>query len=243
MSWSVAIAVAVVNGLICGALVVPLSFALMRAHKVHDRDGGMSMGIIFQVAPVTFVLAALLGLWGTHLAGASGWDRFWAAVGWSAGIGLGVMGLFAAFSLLGIQRPPRIDGAALELQVEVTVPASSLPEGTLDLDQLKLSLYAGPRDNHYGDIDRQGIRRVGADWVVHGRAAINSIAPQRMLSLQAAPDTSFVLDMPLAPLPTKADLAWAGPFTTREGRLRDGQLLPTAVTMRYRVVRSAEAGK
>ncbi len=237
MSWTVALVVALLNGLLCGGLVVPLSFALMRAHGKFDRDGGMSMGILFQVAPLTFVLAALLGFWGTHLADATGWDRFWPAMGLSAGIGLGVMAFFALTSLVGITRPPRIDGAELMLQVEVLVPFGVLPDGALDEGTLQLSLYAGDKDNHYGDIDGKGIRRAGDHVVIPGSARLRSVAPMRMLSFRAGPEQSFVLDMPLAASPTKADLAWAGPFGTREGNFKNGQPQPTTVTMRYRLVR------
>jgi MFS family permease len=235
MAWTVALVVALLNGLLCGVAVVPLSFGLMRAHGKVDRDGGMSMGIVFQVAPITFVLAALLGLWGSHLAGATGWEGFWPALGISAGIGLGVMGLFALTSLLGIVRAPKLDGAELLLRVEVTVPRSSLPGGTPDRAEMRLSLYAGDKDNHYGELDLDGIRAVGDHYLIPGQALLRSVSPARMLTLQVAPDTSFVLDMPLAASPGRDDLGWAGPFTTREGRLRDGRLQPTPVTMRYRL--------
>jgi len=241
MSGTVALVVALLNGLLCGGLVVPLSFALMRAHGKFDRDGGMSMGILFQVAPVTFLLAALLGIWGTHLAAATGWERFWPAMGLSAGIGLGVMAFFALTSLLGIARPPRIDDAELMLHVEVLVPRSVLPGGVLDETTLQLSLYAGSKDNHYGDIDGKGIRRAGDHYLVPGTARLRSVAPMRMLAFSTGPEQSFVLDMPLAASPTKADLDWAGPFGTREGNFTNGEPRPTPVTIRYRLVPIAGA--
>lgn len=74
-----------------------------------------------------------------------------------------------------------------------------------------------------------------------GRARLRSVSPTRMLTLQVAPDMSFVPDMPLVASPVRDDLAMAGPFTTREGQLRDGRLHRTPVTIRQQVVRIPQA--
>lgn len=242
MSWTVALASAVLNALITVVLAVAAGFFLMNVLNVHDRDGGVSMGIIFFVGPVALALGFLFGLAGAWWVGASGWPDLWKALGMGALIPNGITLMVVVVQLLGRPVTPTLDGVALDLEAEVVIPADMIAGEILRDPGSRASLYAGDRDNQYITVDTAGIRREGEEWVVPLRGGLNTVASFRMISFSPRGRASLVLDLRLAARPSEADTAWTELFPLRQGILPDGSHDLTPARARYRVVRRGAAG-
>ncbi|MCC7500998.1 MAG: hypothetical protein IT229_00620, partial [Flavobacteriales bacterium] len=146
----------------------------------------------------------------------------------------------AGLSMLSLPNPPKLDGQALALEVEVFVPLARVPKGRLDPKKLSMSLYAGPKDNQYATVDTAHIRTENGHVVVPGSAHLNSRAVFRMFSFKAENNISVTLDpLALFPSPTVNDLQWTEPTPMRLSKVTGTSYTYTDVLLRFRVVKLA----
>ena len=241
MSWIIALTVALLCGLITAAATAPVADKVTRKLKVSDREGGRGMAIAFIFIPLGFVGGAVLGVLGTKLAHAAAWGQFLHALGLGLGLSLGALVAIAGLFLLGVQRPPTLDGEVLDLEAEITVPKELRPQRPLDERNPRASLYAGPKDNRYMEVDRKRLN-AGADaLVVPVRSRLNSVAGSRMLTIILDDDRSYTLDMPLQPVPRAEDLQWTKPMPMRHSSITGNGYTYPDVLVRYRVVKAGKA--
>ena len=241
MSWKIALLVALINGLLTAVVTVPVSEKLMEAHNVSNFEGKRGFAIAFVFIPLGFVGGFLLGLLGTKLAHAVEWAQFWKAAGFSAALGQGALFGIAGLSLLTVVRPPLIDGQALELQLEVLVPMARITPEARARDGMRLSLYAGDKDNHYADIDTALYRQEGEVLIVPATARLNSKSFTRHVSFHIGEETWLALDLRLPAAPTEKDFAWTTPEPMHEARTAVSDRTLTDVLCRYRVAKVPQA--
>jgi MFS family permease len=247
MSWKIALLVALITGIITAMATAPVADKVTKMHGESDFEGGRGMLIAFVLVPAGFFGGALLGLLGTKLAHAVEWSQFWKALGLSVLLGQaglwGIAGL-SLLSLLSIPRPPQMNGEALALEVEVSVPHERITPRSLEPDQIRLSLYAGPKDNAYATIDRSLFREENGMLVVTAMADLNSASNTRVLSFHIEEHTWLAFDLTALPaVPTAKDLEWSEPRPLRDARNTGSTATVPDVLLRYRVVSQRTAAQ
>lgn len=241
MSWKVALVVALLTGVITAIVTAPVADRMTKLHGVSDFEGGRGMAIAFVFIPAGFIAGGLLGLLGSKLLHATEWAHFWKALGVS--VLLSQVSLFgvAGLSLLSIPRPPRIDGHHLSLEVEVHVPQHRITERSREPDQIRMSLYAGPKDNGYATIDRSRFRETSDTLIVTAVAGLNSRSQRRVISFHIEEETWLAFDLDrLPPIPTEHDMEWSALEPMRDARNAKAEAARSDVLLRYRVVSASE---
>lgn len=243
MSWKIALVVALLCGLITAAVTAPVADKVTRKLGVSDREGGRGMAIAFFFIPLGFVGGVLLGLLGTKLAHAVEWGQLAKALGFGLAMSLGAVGAIAGLFLISVQRPPTLDGEVLDLEAEILVPRELQPQQPLDDRNPRVSLYAGPKDNQYVDVDRSRLGPDADTMTVAVRTRLNSVSGTRMLSIILDDERSYTLDMPLAPVPRAEDLQWTAAMPMRNSTITGNGYTYTEVKVRYRVVKAGPPQK
>jgi MFS family permease len=236
MSWKIAILVAFITALVTGAVTAPVADHVTKAMKVSDMEGGRGYLVVFLIL-VALVGGAIVGVLMTRVAGAVEWHQFWKAQGFALLAGLGLLFAIAGAFLLSVPSKVSMDGHALGLDFEVLVPKELAPKAPVTAEALRMSLYVGPDDNRYVELDTAQLRWVGETLMITGQAALNTVGHGRMLSLIIADSTSYTLDMPLRARPREEDLAWTDPLPMRLSTVAGTGYTYTPITVRYRVVK------
>jgi MFS family permease len=238
MSWKIALLVGLLTAIITAVVTAPVADKVTRMHGVSDFEGGRGMAIAFVLIPAGFIGGFLLGLLGTKLVHALEWSQFWKALGLSVLLGQAGLWGIAGLSLLSIPRPPLLDGETLALEVEVSVPLARVTPGARGPNGIRLSLYAGGKDNHYAEIERDRFREVDGQLVVTALAGLNSTPPFRTLSFHIEDHTWLAFDLSALPaVPTGKDLEWSEQRPMRDAQRSDPGAAPSDVLLRYRVVK------
>lgn len=241
MFWKVALVVALLTAVITAIVTAPVADKVTKLHGVSDFEGGRGMAIAFVFIPAGFIAGFLLGLLGAKLMHATEWAHFWKALGVS--VLLGQVALFgvSGLSLLSIPRPPRIDGQRLALEVEVHVPLQRVTERSREPEQIRLSLYAGPKDNAYATIDRSLFRETSDTLIVTALADLNSRSQRRVVSFHLEEETWLAYDLNRLPAaPTERDREWSELEPMRDARNVKAEAARSDVLLRYRVVNASE---
>ncbi len=236
MSWKIALLVALLSGIITAVVTIPVADKVTELSGVSNFEGKRGYAIAFIFIPAGFIGGFLLGLLGTRLVHATEWAHFWKAAGLSIVLGQAALFSIAGLSRLSVPRPPKVDGQALVLEVEVHVPLARITARSKEPDQIRLSLYAGPNDNAYATIDRSLFREENGMLVVPARAGLNSRSSTRVLSFHIEEHTWLAFDLPLAATPGEADRTWTALMPLREARSAGSGAQTTDVLLRYRVM-------
>ena len=238
MSWKIAIAVALLTGLITALVTIPVADKMTRLLGVPDREGGRGMLVVFILIPAGFIGGLLLGLLGAKLMHVVEWSQFWKTTGVSLLMSHAALFGIAGLASLSIVHPPLLDGHALALEIEVTVPVRLMPDGKITPKLLQMSLYAGDKDNQYAEVDTAHVVQKDGIALVRAEARLNSKADFRMLSFHNEGVEGFALDpLPLPRTPTEKDLQWTEPMPMREAKVTGTKYTYTEVMLRYRVVK------
>ncbi|HPF89977.1 MAG TPA: hypothetical protein PLL57_04915 [Flavobacteriales bacterium] len=236
MSWKVALVVALLTAVITAIITAPVTDKVTRMHGVSDFEGGRGMLIGFVLIPAGFIGGFLFGLLGTKLVHAVEWNQFWKAAGLSVVMGQAALFGIAGLSVLTLPRPPLINGQQLSLEIEVRVPRSRITPDAKEPNGIRLSIYAGPKDNHYADIDRSRFREEGDDLIVTAIAPLRSRSYGRVASFHILNDTWLAADITLPARPSEADTSWTSFAPMRDARTAGSDAVLTDVSIRYKVV-------
>lgn len=236
MSWKIAFVVALLTAIITAIVTAPVADKVTGLHGVSDFEGKRGFAIAFLFIPAGFLGGFLLGLLGTHLTHATEWEHFWKAAGVS--IGMAQLALFgiAGLSLLAIPRPLKAIGHALAVEVEVMVPNAMITPGALEPDGIRMSLYAGPKDNRGVLIDRARFHELDGHLIVPALATLHSRSSTRILSFHLE-DLWLAYDLPLPDAPI-ADTTWSEPAPLRDARNGSASSQRSDIRLRYRVVKA-----
>ena len=238
MSWKIALVVALLTAIITAFATVFVADKVTGLHGVSDFEGKRGYAIVFLFIPAGFIGGFLLGLLGTKLVSAVEWMQFWKALGLSLLLGQVALFGIAGLSLLSIPRSLKHQGALLALEVEVRVPLERITERSREPDQIRMSLYAGPKDNGYATVDRSKFREEGGFLIVPAKADLNTRSSTRILSFHIEEDTWLAFDLPLPESPEPG--VWSDLAPLRDARTAGNETVWSDVLLRYRVV-AAEA--
>ncbi|MBL7964671.1 MAG: hypothetical protein JNM31_12610 [Flavobacteriales bacterium] len=235
MSWKIALVVAVLTAVLTAIVTAPVADKVTRMHGASDFEGARGMFIAFVLLPAAFIGGFVLGLLGTRWVGAVEWAQFWKAAGLSVLLGQVALFGIAGISLLSIPRPPKALGAPLAIEVEVIVPLERIPGSAREPGNIRMSLYAGDRDNSIVPVDPALYREEEDLFIVPATAPLNSRTATRILSFHIEEHTWLAFDFPLPPTPDVSD-AWTEPAPLRDARMAGSNTTLSDVRLRYRVV-------
>ncbi len=236
MPWKIALAVALVTGLATAMVAGPLADKVAGMRGVSDFEGQRAYLIVFIIVPAAFLLGALLGLLGTRLMDASTWAHFWKAAGVSLLMGQIAIWGIAGLNLLQAPRAPKVAGEDVSLEVEFHVPLSLITPRSREPDQIRVSLYSGPKDNSYGAIDRSLYREEDDDLIVTAVVPLRSKSHSRTLSFLIEDHTWLAYDLAgLSAVPKSDNFEWSELAPMRNARNADDTEHSSGVRLRWRV--------
>ncbi|MBK9176784.1 MAG: hypothetical protein IPM46_10725 [Flavobacteriales bacterium] len=163
------------------------------------------------------------------------WAQFWKAAGISVLLGQVALFGISGLSLLSIPRPPTAMGDGLAVEVEVMVPLARITPRSREAGQIRMSLYAGDKDNHSLEIDTARFREEDGKLIVPALAPLHSRSSVRILSFHIEEHTWLAFDLPLPPSPAVSH-GWSGSEPLRDARTAGSNAQLTDVLLRYRVV-------
>lgn len=239
MSWKIALVVALLAALVTAFVTAFVADKVTGMHGVSDFEGKRGYAVVFLFIPAGFIGGFLLGLLGTKLVGATEWSQFWKAAGISVLFGQVALFGIAGLSLLSIPRPPAALGTPLAIEVEVLVPLERISGNAREQGQIRMSLYAGDKDNRSVEIDTTRFREEDGMLVVPAFAPLHSRSATRILSFHIEEHTWLAFDFPLPPTPDVSD-AWSVPALLRDARTAGSNTQVSDALLRYRVVKRLE---
>lgn len=240
MSWKIAFAVALLTAIITALVTAPVADKMSKLHGVSDFEGARGMAIVFIFIPAGFIGGFLLGLLGTKLVHATEWTHFWKAAGVSILLGLAAILCVSALSLLSIPRPLVLKDLGVAIEVEVMVPLVMITPRSREAQQIRMSLYAGDRDNHYVELDTSRFREAEGKLIIPAVIPLRSRSSTRIISFHIEERTWLAFDLHLPPQPL-VDEAWSPSAPMRDARKVDRTSPTSEVLLRYRVV-AVDAG-
>ena len=235
MSWKIALVVALLTAIITALVTAPVADKMSKLHGVSDFEGARGMAIVFVCIPAGFIGGFLLGLLGTKLVHATEWAHFWKAAGLSVLLGQVALFGISALSFLSLPRPLIVRDQRVAIEVEVMVPMAMITPRSREPQQIRMSLYAGDRDNSYVDLDTARYREEGNHLIVPATVPLRSKSSTRILSFHIEESVWLAFDFYLPPTPLPND-AWSDYAPLRDARSTGGGSQQAEVLLRYRVV-------
>lgn len=235
MSWKIAFAVALLTAIITALVTAPVADKMSKLHGVSDFEGARGMAIVFLFIPAGFVGGFLLGFLGTKLAHATEWAHFWKAAGISVLLGQVALFGISALSFLTMPRPLIVRDQGVAIEVEVKVPMTMITPRSREPNQMRMSLYAGDRDNSSVGLDTALYREEGDHLIVPATVPLRSQSSTRILSFHIEESVWLAFDFYLPPKPLLND-AWSDYAPLRDARSTGSESQQAEVLLRYRVV-------
>ena len=204
-----------------------------RLHRVSDFEGARAYLVVFLLAPAGALLGVIVAVLCARRVVPGQLSSLVVQEAWALAITAGIVGAAFGLAWLTAERPLAIDGRDVILELEIRVPAHLV--GAEGEGGIRVSLYAGSKDNASVDLDRDAVRREAQHLVFPGRARLRSRAARRSLLVGLSPTPAQVVDLPLEASPTAPSAAWS-PWLAARADARLAPVAPAdAVEVRYRV--------
>jgi hypothetical protein len=177
-----------------------------RAHHMSDFEGGRGMFLAFIILPAGLFGGFIIGA-GFGLRKGSGATHFLRQLGLALLTVAAVTGAAGGLALLDVERPPTVNGRAVELEFELKIPSTSSLPTDLESSDFTVNLHATDSDNDFATLDFKALRTEAAARVLPGVAGLNSRSIRR--TLLAGPWPSQVFEIAISATPVKADFEWS----------------------------------
>lgn len=239
MTWLMSLFTGLISGVV-GALA--LGFLADRWtvwFRVSNFEGGAGYFVLFQGllgAVGGFVIGVVVSRMTVVGAEAHFGRGLLLALAWDAGI----VGFLAVASYLIADHPPRLNGKALTLEIEIHTPsAHPLVASTAPRPMVSIENGAG-RTTSYGTADSAAAIHEAEEqrWRVSLSLPLLSSSSSRTLRVTWGEGFSWTVAMPLRGQPTEADVAWTEWKAPTETSVRDAWARPDVdlkFLVRYRV--------
>ena len=233
MSWPAALLIGVVSAIYGTALAAAVADYAMEAHNVSNFEGARGFGVAFVFMPLGFLSGLVAGtvvgrLWKGRRPGFPG---FALRQGVALAVVTALICATGGISLLTIDRPPLIDGHALNLEYEVRLPRGAQVPEDLAASDLRTSLFASESDNQYADVAFDRVRREDDRLIIPASVQLRSKSPTRMVLFGFDFEASQVFDLKLRGVPRSEDTAWTDWITAK----RDVKAVEIPEAKRYEV--------
>lgn len=232
MPWLVALAAGIVCAIVGVAFSAAVSDLIIRAYRIPSFEGASGYFVLFVLLPIGAIVGFVTGF-AVLKAGPAGPTVVKFVLAPLVTAGLLTIGYGIAY--LAVDRPPRLNGHTMTLELEVRFPESAAtPEDLRDLHP-RISLFASNKDNRFVTIDYAGAGLRDGRYVVPCEASLNSARNGRTVLVGCAGESPQVFTLGLRAHPTAADSSWT---EWRPGERRGdlSQVVPAdAYEIRYRV--------
>jgi hypothetical protein len=206
---------------------------IVRAFRVSTFEGAAGYLVVFVLVPLGFVVGFATGLVVMRTRPRPGLRSALSRLGLALAITAGLLGAGYGVAYSTRDRPPRIEGRPLSLQLELRhrmLSAMDRPEA------VRASLFATRSDNAFIDLVTDDREDQDGWAVLSGVAALRSKSAGRMLSVTHGDGGYEVFELPLAPAPGLEDTAWVGWFVPRAPLgAAERPVASQAFQLRYRV--------
>ena len=195
------------------------------------------MFVVFVCAPLGILIGLAAGIISSLVVQREGVAGFFIAQGWSLLVVCGLAGLLAGVPYLLSDKPPTIAGKGVELQFELRAPAGFKIPDQPDGYSIRVSLYAGNKQNQYAFIDWNGITKDAEHATIPGHVPLLTHSKSRSLlaSIGNEPVASQFIELKIPPAPQQNDETWPDwIFATQRADLSPVPE-PERIAIRYRV--------
>jgi hypothetical protein len=200
--------IALLTGLVGMVLAFLVADPITKAYHVSNMEGGRAMLMVFVYAPAGFLLGAVTGIILARTGHVADFAGFAKAQGMALLITAGVIGGAGGIAWLAADRPPRLNGKAVGLELEVRMPMDTAVANDLHAAQFHVSVYENTRYNRFAQLDLDHPEVRDGYLVVKGTASLFTRNFGRSLAVGMDTDNSAVFELRLSGSPRSADTAW-----------------------------------
>ena len=200
--------IALITGVAGMVLAFLVADPITKAYHVSNMEGGRAMLMVFVYAPAGFLFGAVTGIVLARTSHAVDFAGFAKAQGMALLITVAVIGGAGGIAWLAADRPPRLNGKDVELELEVRMPMDTAVFNDLHAAQLHMSVYEHTRYNRFAQLDLDHPEVRDGYLVVKGRASLFTRNFNRSLLVGMDTENSAVFEVRLPGSPKAADTAW-----------------------------------
>jgi hypothetical protein len=162
---------------------------------------------------------------------------FFRALGISCGTVFAIGGVALLVGWLRADLPPKIDGQAIALAVEVRAPAEfSLPKVASESDAVAGVRAASGRVRSFGHLDLKRAKKVDGQWTITATVTLGTSSKQKVLEVSVGQETSLTFQLPLRAHPSRNDTEEWSPWIVADPAAGQPESSPEKkFHLRYRV--------
>jgi len=207
-----ALGIAFLTAFAGGVLAIFVGDYLTRLAHVPEMEGQRGMTVVFLCAPLGIIAGLVVGIISSVVVQRRGPAGFLIAQGWSLLIVCGIAGLLGGVPYLLSDKPPKLDGKRLNLEIELRAPARfKIPERP-DGYAIRVCLYTDNQQSRFAFIDWSGITKDAEHIIIPGKVPLLTHSKSRSLLASIGNESvasQFVELKNLPPAPRKEDEAWS----------------------------------
>lgn len=156
----------------------------------------------------------------------------------AAGISCGsVLALSVAVLVVGRSRadvPPKIDGEAIALAIELRPPTGFTPPKKADESTTGVTvLPANYRELLFGPLNYYRAKQIDGQWTISTKVYLGTSAAKKTVVVKLSPDITLTFTLPLRAHPNRSDMEWSAWLEADAGPAASA--LEKKFSMRYRV--------
>lgn len=202
-----AVLIAIICGVVGGAVSIAGGDWATQAHHVSNMEGGRAMLVMFAIAPAGALLGAMLGLVVALREKGTGAWAFAKALGTASGLVTFVAILVFGYAISRAPTPPQLDGHELNLEIEVRLPAGHPAPADPERFTVLFTSRGYGDDRHNAQLKFDQASQSDARIVIPGSAFIATSTSERFLVVNDG-EAFYWFDLPLRAKPRAADTAW-----------------------------------
>ena len=162
---------------------------------------------------------------------------FFRALGISCGTVLAIGGVALLVGWLRADLPPKIDGQAIALAVELRAPAEfSVPKLGSESDATAGVRARNGRVESYGHLDLKRAKQVDGQWIITATATLGTSSKTKVMEVCVGKETSLTFQLPLRAHPNRDAMEEWSPWIVADPAAGQSELSPEKkFQLRYRV--------
>ncbi len=201
-------AIALLTGIVGLLLAFILGDIVTRAQGVSDFEGMRSYGVVLLIAPAGAILGIITGIIVARSVPGPGTGAFFKALAIAVLITGGISGTIALYQYYRVPKVPTIDGAVLDLEFEIRMPAGRVaPDSSSREFSLVLVSDGDSKGRVSGEIDYSHIGQSEGRVVIPGTLRLVASTRNRSLAINDSAK-GYWFDLPLQAKPDSGDFAW-----------------------------------
>lgn len=209
MTWLITLATGALAALLGGVALGFLADRWTVWFRVSNFEGAAGYYVIFNAlfgAVASFFIGIACSRYVVQGAEANFLRGLLLTGGWIAGIWTVLAGVSYAIA----DHPPRLEGKALVLDIEIRTPPQNPLLDRSDLRPMISIENASGSSTSYGTVPSDQTRAEGNRWIIPLTLPLRSSSAHRTARIRWSDDLSFAADLPLPAHPNRKHFEWTG---------------------------------